>query len=730
MAVTYAGQLGSSNNRVFNHVYTGPASNVMVSGYFDQWAYFLDPGDVINVTAIDSGTSTNLRFYITDITNNVISYISETSTTSLLAMIEAQAERITLLEQNTGAPTSQFAGVLGFAALTGSVDEDGQYSFLIQRTQGSTGLITFDLNFVNSYTGTSTITCDGVACDGDTTITMADGVISATVLVVNTDVTLAGSIAFSIDTPTGGSVVDSARDTYTLTVNAAPVAGTNTIIVQDSFTTDADFTQWDGYVLTYGTTTLQITGGKAVFNTAIGSLNNVRLEENFGTYVGAAAINELWGRCIYNFVGGDGMWSTSSTNKIIQTNWEVVGGDREHQVQLLVWYNSAQARFEYLIEQIHFGLNGSPAVADGARYQTYQTGVQPVYGQDLYFRWHIINSTSGAANGTIQFWINDVQIVNWVNVATNDSDNTSPNRIIFSAYSGTAQTATGIRYLDNVLVQTDPITTYAPAAPSGSLFRLSPTSASPWSAGSNIDDEGNVTTSVLDATLNRYVLKHALGPDTSGAYGSSYAGFRVLPDNPAGLGAAIQAASSVYLMMLVKIGDAADAAANNFWERDSLAGSELKWPNISGGGFSRTILKFRPGVVDSQDTRVIFFDSDLSGNYYFNAGNTNTVDIINTNQWTWVAFRLTKTGAASTDTQLELWHGVYDGSGTEFVEGTPDGTHAGMKWIPSDWNNLAEGDWEFMFRGVEFMNGGTPVTRNVYIADCCISTGFVAPVLP
>lgn len=681
------------------------------------------------------------------------------------ASLTAQEQRIALLEANTGAPITNQPGIIGFSTPTASLNESATSSFLIMRTSGNTGTAQFQLAFTGTNAGTFTVTVDGVSVSTGATISIPGGINQASVVVTSTGgVTIAGSIAFAVSNAVAGTcVIDAANDALSMAVVPTPTAnpGGGTLIADEFTSLAATQSLWasttrEGAVVTsFNNATMDVVNGRLAYTLPIISsteVNNVRVEKNFGTYVGDAAVNELWGRCIMRFDGDSGMWGSGS--KLIQVNWEEYGGVRQHQVQLMVTWHESMARYEYYLELVDFvPVTGS---ATGAVYQQFWSGILPTYNTDLYFKWHIVNSTPGVADGTVEFWLNDVPMFSLppvrLNEASDTSEQDSPNRVIFSCYTGGPTTTASTRYLESVTVQTDPLGSWAPEIPvvlPTTIISMDPDAATPYGTGSLRESAINNVSIVYDNTLQSNVMRlQMLSPQNAENSTTAYCGFHAeaVFNNWANLVASQTPASSseMCVRILAKFGDSSTEpffkGAVDSAHPEATVG--LKLTNIgAGGNGSRFFLAVSQTGISDTRGRLLAAPYTVDGAmqsdvFDFNGAATSNFTNVNPGKWYWIVMHWKRNDALVTDATLDFYMTEYVDGVNDYVEGwtSNDASHwrlsgamsgGTMQWDHTDYVTPAA-PIDVLYRSGSYANAdGSYATRNVYLRYWDLSTSFI-----
>lgn len=720
-------------------------ATIIASGYFDNYASSLRVGDIIMAYV-----SASWYVYTLGVTSNDLGVVNVarkqdpdiTSHPDIVAILD----RIYSLEQNTGAPANQLPGVVGFAATGAILNEDGSVSLTLSRTAGTTGAMSFDIGITETNAGTNTYTFDGVAFVDNGTVTIPNGASSATIVITNSGsgVTVAGTIALVLTNADIGSISASPYNGITVYVVPTPAAQSTGVIIDDAFSSlAATQSAWapssnEGAVVTSflnpnGTTaTLDVSGGGLVLSLPAGGINNVRAEKNFGNYIGDAGVTEIWGRFKVTISGGDE--SISRYQKIAQINWEVAGGDREHQVQLQAYRNSSGVR-EYELEIIHFGVNGSASTSQpppvGARISAYWSGMYPTYDKEEWIRFHIKNSSApGVADGVVEFWRNDVPMFNVPLVALNDAGDPStaqfPNRFILSGYMDSTQASTVActKTYDDVLVQTTPVeASWAPTPPAASvtpLVALDTSIAAPYGWEYMNSTTRDTVSIITDPTLsNSQVMKIALGAAVLGSGDSSRPGPAMNYQhnnwaqgiNNTGVGC---------IRILAKFGD---SETEPFWRRNTANGSGLKMPSYGITAPSRFINNIKntadPGGADLVGySRILVADSSA------NLTSPATTEVqITPGIWYWIVYLLENPGAAAT---FKMYFTPYvDGNG-DYAEGSPTFSYlSGFLWDPSQFLSNA-GQIDSIYHEFDFLDASNNhVSRNLYIRYYDVGNDFL-----
>ena len=191
----------------------------------------------------------------------------------------------------------------------------------------------------------------------------------------------------------------------------------------------------------------------AQFNLFAGGLNDVWLRENFGDFLGQEARKDnLWLTFKWLISDFDAI-NLNQTNKVCTIQWsDGVSSTRTHQI-IINAYNVGGG-FVFRIEHLWF-TNGTYA---GSTWLGNYTTDYITENEWCYVKVHVVNSTSGASDGSVTVHFNDTLVASANNVSINSANNEAPGSVIFGTYnSAQGSTANGYtRYDDVNFYESDP----------------------------------------------------------------------------------------------------------------------------------------------------------------------------------------------------------------------------------------------------------------------------------
>lgn len=201
----------------------------------------------------------------------------------------------------------------------------------------------------------------------------------------------------------------------------------------------------------------------AQFNLIAGGLQDVWLRENFGDFhsVGDPAQNDLWIPFTW-LVDNLAALNPSSTNKVATIQFSD-GVTSTRTFQIIITAIDTGSGHVFRIEHLWFNRSNGGYV--GSRWLGSFTTDTITPGQVCYLKLHLVNSTNGASDGSVDLWFNDTLVVSAQNEAINDANGDSPNSLIFGTYNGSqASTANGYVQYDRPLVQDQDPGSWAPSS--------------------------------------------------------------------------------------------------------------------------------------------------------------------------------------------------------------------------------------------------------------------------